>query len=515
MSETASSISLEKFKELIEISTRINSNYGNRDTLLRSIVESMMCLVQCESGSILLTNPKDDNLQFMCVVGPKRSEVKKIIVGQNSIAGWVAANRKPQIINDANNDFRFNPKVQEITKYKTRNMIAFPMVVGNECFGVIELLNKAGNQDFTQEDLKLLVILGNQAAIAYKNSEKYAETQEQVGLLQNAVNQGKEYHSFIAKSQVVLDLLKVIKNVAKTNSSVLIIGESGVGKELFAEQLHLNSERRNFPFVRVSCAALSPSLLESELFGHVKGAFTDAVSEQKGRFEMADKGTIFLDEIGELPLNLQSKLLRVIQERKFERVGSSKTISVDVRIIAATNRNLEEMVSNGSFRDDLYFRLNVVPINIPPLRERTEDIEPLCQFFLEKFSQDMKKNFAGFSREALKAIYSYYWPGNIRELENTVERACILGVPPLIQVSDLHLPSVVSENNDDSTVKKIVVEAAEKKDKTLKTALNEFKKEYISQILSEVNWNQTEAAKVLGIQRTYVSRLLNELDIKR
>jgi len=331
--------------------------------------------------------------------------------------------------------------------------------------------------------------------------------------MQHSFKIGNEYHSFVAKSPAVLDILKVIDSVAKMNSSVLIVGESGVGKELFAEQVHLRSDRKDMPFVRVNCGALSPTLLESELFGHVKGAFTDAVSNHMGRFEAADGGTIFLDEIGELPLDLQVKLLRVLQERKFERVGSSETISVNVRVIAATNRNLEEMVENGSFRSDLYFRLNVVPINVPPLRDRKEDLEVLSQHFLEKFRMEAGKDFKGFSEAAMEAINSYYWPGNIRELENAVERACILGTPPYIEPSDLHLPTGLDrhETQESSCGTSVLFDSGLE----LKDAVNEFKKEYITKVLIKSNWNQTEAARRLGIQRTYVSRLLNELDIKR
>ncbi len=283
---------------------------------------------------------------------------------------------------------------------------------------------------------------------------------------------------------------------------MLILGESGVGKELFAEQLHLKSDRSGGPFIRVNCAALPEGLLESELFGHVKGAFTDAVTNRKGRFEMADKGTIFLDEIGDLPLSLQSKLLRVIQSKSFEKVGSSETISVNVRIIAATNRDIEKLVEQQSFRSDLYYRLNVLPLYIPPLKQRLEDIPELASFFLKKFSHETKKDFSGFSEGAMSAILSYSWPGNIRELENTVERACVIGSPPYVQEDDLLLN--IRTMPDNTTIA----------DKSLKNVLNLFKKHYLQKVLEENDWNQTLAAQVLDIQRTYLSRLIKELEIK-
>lgn len=472
-------------------------------------------MVECESASLLLGNKSDNTLHFAIALGPKGAEVQKIPVSLNSIAGWVYQNNKPQIINDVLKDSRLNTAVQSKTKYITRNMIAFPMVVRNECVGVIEVLNKADGRDFTQSDLGLLELLGVQAGQAYSNARKYINSRDQFTSLHDVVNNGKDYHPFIARSSVILDLMSVIEQVAKTNSSVLIIGESGVGKELFAEQIHLKSDRKDKPFVRVSCAALSPTLLESELFGHVKGAFTDAISDNKGRFESANGGTLFLDEIGELPLNLQSKLLRAIQERKFERVGSSETISVDVRIIAATNRDLEDMVKIGNFRSDLYYRLNVMPLNIPPLRQRKDDIEPLATFFLESYSREIKKSFAGFSVPAMNALFSYMWPGNVRELQNTVERACILCKENYIQVHDLGIPDdTIYQKSGDSIIGNSVEELMSGSDRTLKTALTAFKKEFVTNVLISTNWNQTEAAKVLDVQRTYVSKLINELNIK-
>ena len=510
-------ISIERLKSLIELTARINEKYTDPNAMLVSILEAVMTLVQCESSSILLVNNEDSSLRFMVALGPKGAAAENIKVGKNSIAGWVVEHNQSVIINDVPNDKRFNSTVQEKTQYITYNMIAFPMHVGRECVGVIEVLNKSEHRDFDSEDLAILELLGDQAGTAYRNAKSFRTSQDNIAVLQNAVNRGNGYHTFVAKSPIILDIMKVIEDVAQTNSSVLIIGESGVGKELFAEQLHLKSSRSDKPFVRVSCAALSPTLLESELFGHVKGAYTNAVTSQKGRFETADGGTLFLDEIGEMPLNLQSKLLRAIQERKFERVGSSETISVDVRIIAATNRNLEEMVRTKTFRDDLYYRLNVLPLNIPPLRRRKEDILPLATYFLQKYSSEMKKNFESFSPSAVKALFSYSWPGNVRELENTVERACILGQGDQIQTADLRLPisddagGSVFTDSDGSLAEEISLS----EDRTLKSAVNRFKKKYIEKILMQVGWNQTEASHVLDVQRTYVTKLIQELDIKK
>jgi Nif-specific regulatory protein len=308
------------------------------------------------------------------------------------------------------------------------------------------------------------------------------------------------FHTLVTKSPLIMEKIEIIGQMAKTDSSVLILGESGVGKEIFAEQIHLRSLRRNAPFIRVNCAALPEGLLESELFGHVKGAFTSAVSDRQGRFELADEGTIFLDEIGDLPLTLQAKLLRVIQEKTFEKVGSGTTIAVNVRIVTATNKDIEALVDQGTFRNDLYYRLNVLPLHIPPLRQRPEDIPELAHFFLSKFMQENNKQFQGFTTGALEAMLSYSWPGNIRELENCVERACVISKNKWIQQEAL-FPKSGKGGEPESG------------DRNLKTALNVFKANFIRGVLEENNWNQTETAKALGIQRTYLSRLIKELNI--
>jgi Nif-specific regulatory protein len=314
----------------------------------------------------------------------------------------------------------------------------------------------------------------------------------------------KGFHTIISRSPVMTEMIKIIDRVAKTDSSVLITGESGTGKELFAEQIHLRSPRNGDPFVRVNCAAIPEGLLESELFGHVRGAFTSAISNRKGRFEMANGGTIFLDEIGDMPLALQAKLLRVIQEKEFEKVGSDNTITIDTRILAATNRNIKAMTDKGEFRNDLYYRLNVVPLHVPPLRQRTEDIPDLARFFMTKYMKQNKKELAGFSQDAQEAMLTYSWPGNIRELENCVERACVIASGKWIKREDLLLNNAAAGWG-----------RTKGGDRNLKKATNVFKANFIRKALDENQWNQTETAKALDIQRTYLSRLIKDLGIKR
>jgi Nif-specific regulatory protein len=374
------------------------------------------------------------------------------------------------------------------------------MIVREKCVGLFEIINKKDKKYFTQSDLQWLEIFAVQAAIAIENAKYLEKAREEIGYLRDQISTDKGYHVLIAKSPDIVEKLDLIERIAKTDSSVLILGESGVGKELIAEQVHLRSNRKNGPFVRVNCAALPEGLLESELFGHVKGAFTDAIQNRRGRFELADKGTIFLDEIGDLPLRLQAKLLRVLQQKTFELVGSSDTVTVDVRIVAATNRDIDAQVKRGEFRNDLYYRLNVLPIYVPPLRQRKEDIPALADFFLKKFGRETKKQFTGFTDQAIEHMLSYPWPGNVRELENAVERAVVIAKEKTIGARDLLIGDVAMGRD-------------EYRGKSLKDALTIFKKHFIASALDEHAWNQTETAKVLDIQRTYLSRLIKELSI--
>ena len=293
------------------------------------------------------------------------------------------------------------------------------------------------------------------------------------------------FENIIAKSPEMQRLIEVIKIVANSNATVLITGNSGTGKELVARAIHSQSSRRDKPFVAVSCAALPESLLESELFGHEKGSFTGAYAQQKGKFESANKGTLFLDEIGEMSANIQVHLLRVLEEKEFTRVGGNELIKVDVRVISATNRDLNEAVADGKFREDLYYRLNVVTIELPPLRGRREDIPLLANHFLKKFTEENQKEITGFSPDALDLLLKYEWPGNVRELENAIERAVILAKKPVIEVADLPHDALLSV--DSPTLQGQV--------------LKDVEKTHILKILTESGGNYSQAARVLGISR--------------
>jgi len=308
----------------------------------------------------------------------------------------------------------------------------------------------------------------------------------------------------IGQSRKMDEVIQTCRTAAQRDITVLITGETGTGKHLLAHFIHQNSSRTSFPFVYVNCATLSETLLESDLFGHEKGAFTGAVKQKKGRVELANHGTLFLDEIGELPLKLQAKLLHFIEYGELQRVGSTITLYANVRLICATNRNLPEEVAKGAFREDLYYRINVIQVNIPPLRERREDISELCIHFLEKFKIEIGKSDCKINDKTLKKLSNCLWPGNIRELQNAIERAVVLGKTDVLNDEDF--PSLYTA----SPIKNTTLFDP----RPLQEAINQFKKEYIQQILEQNGGNQTKTADILHIQRTYLNRLIKELQIE-
>ena len=315
--------------------------------------------------------------------------------------------------------------------------------------------------------------------------------------LRQRLEERHHFESIITKSSKMQRVIELIKVVAKSNATVLITGESGTGKELVARAVHSNSPRMGRPFVAVSCGALPESLLESELFGHEKGSFTGAYAQKKGKFEFANRGTLFLDEVGEMSGNIQVHLLRVLEEKEFTRVGGNEPIKVDVRVISATNKDLKRAIANGEFREDLYYRLNVVTIELPPLRERKEDIPLLAQHFLNKFALENDKEVTGFSPEATKSLLDYDWPGNVRELENAVERGVILAKGSLVTVADLPQES-----------------ASLARSVPIGRALREVERNHILSVLNGTGGNYSEAARVLGITRMTLYNKAREYSLK-
>ncbi len=325
---------------------------------------------------------------------------------------------------------------------------------------------------------------------------------KEISHLRKELQKQYQFHDLISKSAKMQKVFDLANTIAKSNSNILILGESGTGKELLARAIHNESLRAAGPFIPVSCVALTETLLESELFGHEKGAFTDAIAQKKGKFELADGGTIFLDEIGDISPKLQLSLLRVLQEKEFTRVGGTKSIKVDVRIIAATNRDLKKAVDEGKFRDDLYYRLNVIAIELPPLREHTEDIPLLADHFIEKFNIEMGKKIERISEEALHVMMHHDWPGNVRELENVVERAMVITKETFIKAEDLHLSPQIAEG-------KGAVPASD--DKTIKSV----EKKHITKILKENNWNIQKSAEQLGIDRVTLYNKIKKYKLEK
>jgi DNA-binding NtrC family response regulator len=358
---------------------------------------------------------------------------------------------------------------------------------------------KQGAYDYVTKPIK-----NEELALVVEKAVRDALLRREVLQLRRAVREDYSFHQILGKSKPMREVFDLIRRVADSQTNVLITGESGTGKELAAKAIHFNSDRRGGPFVPVNCAAIPEALLESELFGHMKGAFTDAKGDKRGLFEEAHGGTLFLDEISELPVMLQAKLLRAIQEKEIRRVGSTKSIAVDVRIIAATNLSLTDEVKAKRFREDLYYRLNVIEISMPPLRERREDILLLVDAFLKKCSEASKKTVKGISESALALLMDYPWPGNVRELENIIERAVTLARGEKVTPEDL--PQAIHGSRGD---RKVIDDAA---DKTL--PLEEVEKEYILRILDKTGGNKYQAAQLLGIDRKTLYRKLGEIEHK-
>jgi len=357
--------------------------------------------------------------------------------------------------------------------------------------GSVEAI-KMGAFDYISKPVKSDEIL-----IVVEKAIKFRQLERENILLKQQLRKKYRFENFIGDSKPIQKVFELIEKVADTDSTVLITGESGTGKELIAKAIHYNSNRRDNPMVVINCGAIPEELLESELFGHEKGAFTGAHKMRVGRFELANGGTIFLDEIGDMSPNLQVKLLRVLQEQKFERVGGTRTLEIDVRIIAATNKNLINAVNKGSFRQDLYYRLNVIPVKVPPLRIRKSDIPLLVDFFVKKFNKQKRKRIIGLTPEALDTLMAYGWPGNVRELENLIERLVILSNGDTIDMED------VPESIKGKAAKVESVDVQIPKDGIVfDQAVEEYEKKLILQALSETNWVKTKAAKLLNINRT-------------
>jgi len=497
VNKLAKSLSRESLTLLAEASAFINSTLDLK-TVLDNIAESAAKVMGAEAGSVLIHDKPRAKLVFVSATG----ERSHLVLGREfdadlGIAGRVAATGKAEIVDDVATDRGFYHGIDEISNFKTRTLAAAPMIANREVIGVVEVLNRIEGE-FNDGDLELLKVFANLAAIAARNAQTHERLNQHHQFLCEQVLKADQ---IIGESEAIKAVRALCDRVTGSSVSVLLLGETGTGKELFAKYIHNNSSRFDKPFVIVHCAALTETLLESEIFGHERGAFTGAVSQQAGRFELADGGTIFLDEIGEISPATQVKLLRVLQEQAFERVGGGTTIKCDVRVVAATHRNLKAQIAKGEFREDLFYRLNVFPVTLPALRERIDDIPRLAEYFVARAAGRSGMRPPAGSPATSAMLTRYAWPGNVRELQNIMERAVLMCDGQTIQICDL--PVEISGGSAD--------DVAPQREETLWG----FERAMIVKALRDSNWNQSQAARQLGISRDNLRYRVKKYDISK
>jgi Nif-specific regulatory protein len=480
---------------LMKISTTINAIRGLEE-LQERLLMLLFEVVPAQRGAILLT--EDGSNETVSVFGLDRERGKdQSVTVSRTIVKQVLREGAALLMSKG-----LDPQLdtESLIRVAAKSVMCVPLLLMGRLLGVIYLDTSNPGDEFNKDHMQLVTAISGIAAVAIENARQFEWLESENRRLLEDVN---IEHNMVGESAPMQRVFHFISKVAPTESTVLITGESGTGKELVARAIHRNSKRSLRPFVAVNCAALNESLLESELFGHEKGAFTGALAQKKGRLEIADGGTLFLDEIGDLSPALQVKLLRVLQEREFERVGGTQTIKVDIRLIAATNRNLEEAIESGQFRQDLYYRLNVVAFEMPALRERRDDIVLLSNYFTEKYGIKCNRRLRGLSPEARARLTAYDWPGNVRELENAIERAVVLGTTDLILPEDLPEAVLETEVSSDSSPALRYHEA-----------VTQTKRQIILDAMTKVNGNYTEAAHRLGVHPNYLHRLIRNLNLK-
>lgn len=481
---------------LMKVSTTVNAIRGLEE-LQKTLLELLFEVVPAERGAILLSH--GNGLEDAAVFGLDRARgPDEAIKVSRTIAQQVLREKTALLISDAPAKQEFGS--DSLNQSRPSSLMCVPLIMLERPQGVIYLDTNAPDVHFDQDHLQLVSAIAAISAVAIENARHIEWLQSENERLLADVN---IEHNMVGESPSMKQVYQFISKVAPTDSTVLISGESGTGKELAARAIHQNSKRAKLPFMAVNCAALAETLLESELFGHEKGAFTGAIAMKKGRLEVADGGTVFLDEIGELSPALQVKLLRVLQEREFERVGGTRTIKVDIRLVAATNKDLEQAIAAGTFRRDLFYRLNVVELAMPPLRQRPEDISLLANYFASKHGEKCNRKILGVSPEAQARLLSYEWPGNVRELENAIERAVVLGA------TDHILPEDLPEATLESEAAATTIPAPRYHE-----AVTQTKKQIILSAMDQAKGSYTEAAKLLGVHPNYLHRLIRNLNLR-
>jgi len=491
-----------RLKLLLELANQTVSNQGLRD-IVRAVMMSIRNGIRCDGVCVSLASPEGGELQVYTLDFPGEAEFQEntTILVSGTISEHVFQTAKPWFGNCA--EARAHFPGQLLPPQECRGACMLPIPGRKSVAGALGLVRS--EDSFSQDEIDFLMQVSNQIGIAVENAlahQQIRELKEQLAQesiqVQKDVHDETNFEEIVGTSTVLRRVLAQVETVAPTGSTVLICGETGTGKELIAQAIHNLSPRHGNAFVKLNCAAIPTGLLESELFGHEKGAFTGAIAQRVGRFELANRGTVFLDEVGEIPLELQTKLLRVLQEREFERLGSTRTIRTDARLIAATNRDLAEMVEDQRFRSDLFYRLNVFPVRVPALRERQEDIPLLVRHFVQHYARRMNRVIDTIPSETMNALVRYPWPGNIRELQNLIERAVILSTGPVLRVPLKDLPN------------RAVVSSARPQ------TLEEAERAHILTALKETKWvvgGPNGAAARLGMNRSTVLFRMKKLGI--
>jgi Nif-specific regulatory protein len=472
---------------LLEVSKVLNSSFDLEKNLSKTM-RAIGDFLEMERGSVFLLDQNSQELKIIAAHGLTKEQIErgKYKIGEG-IVGKVLKKGSPVVVPNVGEEPLFLNRTGSRIEKSGISFLCVPIKFKEESIGVLSADRIFKDRAITvDEDIRVLEIISSiiaQYVILWKH---YKESEQERENLKIQLKGRYSLPNIIGTSDKMQEVFEAVHRVADSKATVILYGESGTGKELIAKAIHYMSQRAKQPFVKFNCASIPEGLLESELFGHEKGAFTGAISARKGRFELADGGTILLDEVGDLPVNLQPKILRVLQEREFERVGGERTIKVDVRLIASTSRNLEDLVSKGRFREDLFYRLNVVPIFMPALRERKEDIPLLLEFFLRHFNEENKKNIS-ISPDALRILADYNWPGNVRELENTIERLVVMSGRDIMKPSDL--PMNIKLPSPEGILQK----------ESLKAGIEDIEKSSILDALERTGWVQAKAARIIGL----------------
>ena len=509
----------DRLQLLLDVNNQVISNLELRE-LLRAVSQDVRRVMQCDYAGLSLPDSENKQLRLYAVAFPEGKgflQEDLVYAIEGSPSGMAFRAMKPMTLQSPFHGWLHYPIVQIAVREGLKSFCFLPLISRNRAVGVL-VLARLRDDAFSQDDIDFLSQVANQIALAVENALAYREIRElkeqlskEKLYLEDEIRTEMNFAQITGNSAPLRKVLKRVETVAPTDSTVLIYGETGTGKELIARAIHDLSPRRSKAFVKLNCAAIPTGLLESELFGHEKGAFTGAIAQRIGRFEVADGGTIFLDEIGEIPLELQTKLLRVLQEREFERLGSSRTLRTDARLIAATNRDLETMVGEQKFRSDLFFRLNVFPVHVPPLRQREGDIPFLVRHFAQQFSRRMNKVIETIPSATMDALCRYHWPGNVRELQNVIERAVIISTGPAlsVDVADLKLAKT-------SHPERRAVAVESETNGALDNVLKETERQQILQALKQCNWvvaGPNGAATRLGMNRSTLQVRIRKLGI--